>query len=270
VTIRPRKIGESIVGNAPAVAVHIPHASTHIPENVRGRFLLSDAELQAEVGRITDHFTDELFGLPADRATTVRFPVSRLVVDPERFEDDRLEPMSARGMGVIYTRTSLQTPLRDPPGDREREDLLERFYRPHHRDLTAVVDRALERHGSCLVIDGHSFPASPLPYEYDQDPNRPDICIGTDAFHTPDWLRELAREEFRALGYAVQIDRPFAGALVPQRHYRSDPRVRAVMVEINRGLYMTEVPRVARLARFDALRGDLQKVLQRLIHEHES
>jgi N-formylglutamate deformylase len=131
------------------------------------------------------------------------------------------------------------------------------------------VDTALQGHGRCLVIDGHSFPASPLPYECDQDPNRPDICVGTDSFHTPDWLRELAREEFRALGYTVQVDRPFAGALVPRRHYRSDRRVHSVMVEINRGLYMTEVPRVARLDRFDAVRRDLRKALQRLIDEHE-
>jgi hypothetical protein len=41
------------------------------------------------------------------------------------------------------------------------------------------------------------------------------------------------------------------------------------MIEINRGLYMTEVPRVARLDRFEAVRRDLQKVLQRLIDEHE-
>ena len=65
-------------------------------------------------------------------------------------------------MGVIYTRTTQQTPLREAPSDREREDLLERFYRPHHRDLTAAVDRALSQHGTCLVIDAHSFPAQPL------------------------------------------------------------------------------------------------------------
>jgi N-formylglutamate amidohydrolase len=139
--------------------------------------------------------------------------------------------------------------LRDTPTDREWEDLLERFYRPHHRNLTAVVNAALQGHERSLIIDGHSFPAAPLPYEDDQDPDRPDIRVGTDPFHTPDWLRDLAREEFRALGYAVPVDRPYAGALVPPRHYRSDGRLHAVMVEGNRGLYLSEVPRVVRLER---------------------
>jgi hypothetical protein len=40
------------------------------------------------------------------------FPVSRLVVDPERFVDDATEPMAACGMGVIYTQTSQRMPLR--------------------------------------------------------------------------------------------------------------------------------------------------------------
>jgi N-formylglutamate amidohydrolase len=49
--------------------------------------------------RITDHFTDDLFALPNHLATPVRFPVSRLVVDPERFENDELEPMSGAVWG---------------------------------------------------------------------------------------------------------------------------------------------------------------------------
>jgi N-formylglutamate amidohydrolase len=260
---------EATVATRPAAIIHVPHASTHVPDDARGQLLLSQAALQAELDRVTDHFTDELFAVAAHLATAVRFPVSRLVVDPERFEDNAREPMSARGMGVIYTRTTTQTPLREVPSAREREDLLDRFYRPHHRELAAAVDTALSQHGSCLVIDAHSFPARPLPYELDQDPSRPHICIGTDTFHTPGWLRDLARHEFLNLGYSVRVDRPFAGALVPLRHYRLDHRVNSVMIELNRGLYMTETPRVARLDGFGAMRDDLQRVLVRLVRAHQ-
>lgn len=44
---------------------------------------------------MTDAHTDRLFDI--DEAGKIVFPVSRLVVDAERFSDDRLEPMAERG-----------------------------------------------------------------------------------------------------------------------------------------------------------------------------
>jgi N-formylglutamate amidohydrolase len=160
----------------------VPHASTVVPDDVIGQFVVSPAELALEVDLMTDHLTDRLYASPY--ATIVRFPVSRLVVDPERFESDDREVMASRGMGVIYTRTSGGAWLRRVLTTDERERLLDRYYRPHHAALTAAVAEQLDRHGHCLIIDAHSFPSRPLPYELQQDVNRPDICIGTDDFHT--------------------------------------------------------------------------------------
>ena len=179
--------------------------------------------------------------------------MSRLVVDPERFAEDADEPMATKGMGVIYERTASGQALRRPPSAPERARLLARFYVPHHARLTAAVQAALDAHGTCLVLDAHSFPARALPYEDDQSPDRPDICIGTDELHTPAWLRDFAVRTFEELGYRVAVDRPFAGAIVPMRFYRKDRRVRAIMVEVNRGLYMDERSG-AKLPGFDKVR----------------
>lgn len=232
----------------PLAVVHIPHSSTTIPEDVRGQFVLQPQELAAELLRMTDHLTDRLFDLPPGLARAVSFPVSPLVVDPERFEDDEHEPMARKGMGAVYTRTSDGRPLRRVPpaahaAGREwhllREGLLDRFYRPHHAALSAAVAAALASHGRCLLVDAHSFPSAPLPYEDDRDPDRPDVCLGTDPFHTPAWLCAAARESCAALG-RVELDRPFSGALVPAPYWRRDERVLAVMLEVNRGRYLDE------------------------------
>ena len=77
-----------------------------------------------------------------------------------------------------------------------------------------------------------------MPYENDQRRDRPDICIGTDSYHTP---REIEKELecfFRKSGYSVAINSPFAGAIVPLRYYRKDSRVQSIMIEINRRLYI--------------------------------
>lgn len=101
---------------APFALFHIPHAGTCIPQDVRETILLDDVELQLELLRMTDWFTDDLFDLTDERVLRVVFPYSRLVSDPERFADDQHEVMSRRGMGAIYTRTSSAQPLREVPG----------------------------------------------------------------------------------------------------------------------------------------------------------
>ena len=127
----------------PFTVLHIPHASTVIPKVQRQALLLSDDELDVEVRRMTDHFTDEIFADLVEEDRSVIFPVSRLVLDPERFVDDSEEPMAARGMGVIYTQGSSGQKLRDPPSPEERKGLLDIFYRSHHQALTSAVDRVL-------------------------------------------------------------------------------------------------------------------------------
>jgi len=211
---------------------------------------------------MTDHLTDLLFDLPG--VETIRFPVSRLVLDPERFESDDGEFMAARGMGVVYTHTSEMRPLRRALSPEERNRLIVHYYRPHHAALEAAVARALERSATCLVIDAHSFPSVPLPYELDQESRRPDICIGTDVFHTPEKLRDLAVKAAMDVGWSVEVDRPFSGALVPMAFYRSDARVIAIMIEVNRRLYFDEGMGAASPA-FDNCRAKLATVLRAVV-----
>lgn len=97
---------------------HIPQASQLIPCEYRDQFVLSDADLAVELLAMTDAHADVLFGVGPER--DVAFPVSRLLVDAERFADDTVEAMAARGMGVLYTTTHACRPLRRPVSEAER------------------------------------------------------------------------------------------------------------------------------------------------------
>ena len=225
----------------PWVVLHVPHDSTTVPVAVRPQFLLDDAELGRELVRMTDHQTRALFADPSSDTAIVRSRFSRLVMDVERFPNDRDEPIAARGMGAVYTVTSQLTPLRRRLCDGEREALMDAYYHPHHQRLEEAVSAALDRHGRCLVIDCHSFPSLALPYELAAPAKvRPDICIGTDDFHTSRELADAFVPAFRIGGWTVGVDDPFPGALVPGGRYRKDKRVEAVMVEVNRRLYLRE------------------------------
>ena len=222
------------------IVLHIPHSSRSVAEGERSGLLLDEAALELELDVMTDSFTDRLFPQVDREWGRVVFPVSRLVCDPERFPEDKDEPMSAKGMGAIYISTSAGSLLRSLPNLSERRRILDAWYFPHHTRLAEEVESCLVANGHCLVIDCHSFPDLPLPYEDDQITARPDFCIGTDAYHTLEFLAGGLVSSLRASGYSASINFPFAGALVPLRFYRRDTRVQAVMIEVNRKLYMDQ------------------------------
>ena len=133
----------------------------------------------------------------------VRFSVSRLLVDVERFPDDAVETMSKKGMGLIYTRTAHGLNLKRALRADERQRLKSQYYDAHHQELLAAVNRELEAHGKALIVDCHSFPSIPLPCDNDQSTPRPAFCIGSDSFHTPRALVQVAVDGPRNKGYSV-------------------------------------------------------------------
>jgi N-formylglutamate amidohydrolase len=222
------------------VILHVPHSSRTVPDDVRRGITLDDAALGAELDHITDAHTAEIAAAAVARCATApwRFVngLSRLVIDPERFPDER-EEMLAVGMGAVYTRTTHGEELR--PSTYDGKPLLDAYFHPYAAAMTEAVDERLAAVGRAVIVDVHSYPALRLPYELHGDGPRPPICLGRDAFHTPDALLAHAERAFARFG-GTGIDSPFAGTYVPLRHYGRDPRVTALMIEIRRDLYMTE------------------------------
>ncbi|WP_406440587.1 N-formylglutamate amidohydrolase [Streptomyces sp. NBC_01613] len=222
------------------VILHVPHSAREIPAEVRSGIVLDDAALERELDHITDAHTAELAEEAARRSavTPWRFVnrLSRLVVDPERFPDEREEMLSV-GMGAVYTRTTHRDALR--PADTDPEPLIDRWFWPYAQAMTEAVADRLAATGRAVIIDVHSYPSAPLPYELHAEGPRPAVCLGTDSFHTPPELRAAAREAFVGCG-ETGFDSPFSGTYVPLEFYSRDPRVSALMVEIRRDTYMTE------------------------------
>lgn len=241
------------LGGMSPLILHVPHASGLIPAADREDFLLSDAELAAESRRLVDAHTDALFGAERWPGAVLAAKVSRLVVDVERFADDAREPCARVGMGATYVRTSEGRPLRDLSAAR-RAALLESYYVPHHASADRLARERLAARGRCLVLDAHSYPLGPLPTEVAA--GRPEIGLGTDAFHTRPELRELLAGFFRTRGYEVAVDAPFTGAFVPNACFGADARCQAIMVEVRRDLYMDESTG-ERHGGFERVRADL-------------
>ncbi len=213
--------------------LHIPHSSTEIPEKYLREF--EKEKLCREKDVMTDWFCDELFDCGRD---SLVFPVSRLVCDAERFRADGDEIMSRVGMGAVYTNASDLSALRCVT-ENEKEEIISEYYDVHHAFFAEAVGEKLKKYGECLIIDCHSFHPSPLPYELCQNEERPDFCVGTSSFHTPDALKDAVVGSLKKHGYTAAVDSPFAGTIVPMKYYGKDRRVTSVMIEVNRKLYMS-------------------------------
>ena len=142
-------------------------------------------------------------------------------------------------MGVVYVSTSGKKKLRRLSDDK-RELLLKKYYDPYHKRFEDKAGKILSDFNKCLIIDIHSFPTNPLPYELNPNAYRPDICIGMDDYHTPKYLIEFTKEYFSKENFTTAFNTPFSGSFVPIKCYQKDERISSIMIEIKRCLYMNE------------------------------
>lgn len=243
------------------VILHVPHSSRAIPADVRGAITLDDAAFERELDHITDSHTADIAAAAVGRcssATPWQFVnrLSRLVIDPERFPDEREEMLSV-GMGAVYTGTTHREELR--PAAYDGRPLVERYFRPYAAAMTDAVTERLEAVGRAVIVDVHSYPTERLPYELHGDGPRPPVCLGSDDFHTPAPLLAEAEKAFADFG-GTGVNSPFQGAYVPLKYYGVDPRVSALMIEIRRDVYMTE-PGGPAGAGLDALAGAVARLV---------
>ena len=226
-----------------SIIIHVPHSSRFIPVDVKSNLLLTEAELELELDQITDSKTDELAYAALEKVsgeipTPTLFvnKLSRFVIDPERFPDER-EVMNRVGMGAVYRKTASGAQLR--PEEFDDRELLARYFYPYAESLAAVVGPIFERCGRVVIIDLHSYRASQHSNAINQGQRRPAMCIGTDPVHTPNWLVEIFREEFGAIGDWFE-NQPYAGTYVPLPFYQKEPRVASIMMETRADTFLDE------------------------------
>lgn len=226
------------IKNLPVVC-HIPHSSIVIPTEFKKDFLIGQSELTDETLQMADFLTDKLYKKLLKHAGGIIAQFSRVVVDIERFTDDKKEKMAKMGMGALYTRSGGGKIIRKFSQTR-KEKLFKTFYYPYYRELNRLIQQCLNKFGQCLILDCHSFPDQPRPYELSQSANRPDICIGTNPFHTPPQLVKILVDNFEKNKFKVKKNSPFQGALVSPQYYQKSKQVKSIMIEVNRKLYMDE------------------------------
>ncbi|OQB64489.1 MAG: N-formylglutamate amidohydrolase [Bacteroidetes bacterium ADurb.Bin145] len=214
------------------IILHIPHSSTDIPSY--DGYIVDKETIKNEVNLLTDWFTDDLFDLPYSKIIT---PFSRVFCDVERFHDDSKEIMSRYGMGMCYTHTDNGNLMRMISPEL-RDKIKFEFYDQHHTLLKQSISKSLTIFEKVVIIDCHSFPDIPLYRDLNKEMSRPDFCIGTDEYHTPDSIKQIVKDYLINKGFSVKFNNPYSGTMIPLKYSNKEKRVIGLMIEINRKLYM--------------------------------
>ncbi len=93
---------------------------------------------------------------------------------------------------------------------------IEALYKPYHRALRRLINKAYQAFGTVILVDCHSMPSVGVSRD---EPKRPDMVIG-DRYGTScaALLPDVVEDTFKTLGYSVGRNKPYAGGFITE-HY---------------------------------------------------
>jgi len=246
----PFEIAEPATWRAPII-FNSPHSGSVYPHD----FLRASRIDIAGLRRSEDSFMDELIGgLSAlgFPTVTVNFPRSYVDVNREPYElDPRMfsgrlpsfaNPRSLRVAGGLGTIPRVVGDGQEIYRERLSVDdalaRIEALYKPYHRALRRLINKAHQTFGTVVVVDCHSMPSIGVSRD---EPRRPDVVIG-DRYGTScaALLPDMVEQTMRGLGYSVGRNKPYAGGFITEHYGNPASGLHTIQLEVNRAVYMDE------------------------------
>jgi N-formylglutamate amidohydrolase len=228
------------------VLLSIPHSGRDYPN-----WLIDNAAGgRAALSSLEDPLVDRLAWRALKRgcaAVIARAP--RAAIDCNRAEDDvdpsvvdgirrgRVTARARGGLGIVPSRTHQHGFLwRRPISPLDLAERLDQAHRPYHRAVEQQISLLLDRFGCALLLDCHSMP----PPARDSAPIVFGDCRGRTA---EGWVSRTAVDIARSYGFEADLNEPFAGGHVIDRHGSPARNVHALQLELDRRCYLDEALR---------------------------
>ncbi len=228
-----------------------PHSGRHYPIEFMRQTRLD----RTSVRKSEDMHVDELFALAVRAGAPLHvanFPRAYVDANREPFELDprmfdgslpafanigsarvagglgSIPRLVGEGIEIYGTKLSVEEGL----------NRIEYVYKPFHRNLRLLLNRAFQNFGKAVLIDCHSMPSS---VRHTSHGISPDIIIGDRFGMSADSaIIEAAMSCLRSLGFSVIRNKPYAGGYITEHYGRPSRGYHALQIEVNRGLYMDE------------------------------
>src|SRR5205823_14295755 len=115
---------------------------------------------------------------------------------------------------------------------------IEALYKPYHRALRRLINKAHQAFGTVILVDCHSMPSVGVSRD---EPRRPVMVIG-DRYGTScaSLLPDVVEEMMSGLGYSIGRNKPYAGGFITEHYGNPASGLHTVQLEFNRAIYMDE------------------------------
>ncbi|MCA0041876.1 N-formylglutamate amidohydrolase [Celeribacter litoreus] len=228
-----------------------PHSGRTYPEEMLRQSVLDPLQLRSS----EDAFVDRLFSdVPKHGVAFLAAEYPRAWLDLNRRHDELdpalildvprvgMNPRVASGLGVIpRVVAGGRSIYRGKITRAAAQDRIDKIWTPYHRMLKSLLEETRAQFGEAILIDCHSMPREALVGLGSVKGGRPEIILGDryGSAAAPAVTRAV-ESAFRAQGFTVARNIPFAGAYITQQYGRPSSNTHVVQVEIDRSLYMNE------------------------------
>ena len=213
-----------------------------------------------------DLFVDRLYRIgDADAPeVSVAAQTSRFVCDMNRDPDDvsrgavpeHPAPRNTDGRGFIWAITTTGVPALARPLALDEWRERTAIHAAYHDAITRALERARDRFGYAILLDGHSMPSRGRQGHKDPGRARAQVVPGDrDGTSCAPALTAHVIDHFESRGLTVAANDPYKGGFITAHHGRPADRIHAIQVELRRDLYMDEDAYTVTQPGFDELRA---------------
>ena len=233
-----------------AFLVSIPHSGEQVGEEAYWLKDLDEVTLMYDVDRFIDRMYEpalNLLGIPK-----VITPWHRYLVDCNRWptdtDCDSLEgspnPSGSHPTGLHWRVTTAGYVLIPKPlSQKLHKTILEKYYKGFFEKIDSLYKKMKQQKGVQQIyhLDLHSMPSQGTKAHRDPGEDRADIVIGNEKGQTAseEWTQQV-KLAYQQEGFKVRLNYPYTGGTIVEKYGKPTLGHQALMIELNRRLYMDE------------------------------
>jgi N-formylglutamate deformylase len=169
---------------------------------------------------------------------------NELDLDAELIEGEWPVPLkptvSLRGLGLLKSKSRYGEPMQDKKLTvAEVMERLNKYHRPYHRELAAIVERLKSSFGFVYQLSCHCMSAIGAPTHPDPGKERSDFCLGNvNGKTSTEELIAFVAETIRGLRFTCSVNEPYNGGELNTRYGDPANGIESIMIEINKKRFM--------------------------------